>query len=235
MPTKKRIVRLAAVIAAIALFVLTFGIAILLLMFGTDMIRQVFPVVMLLMLGTAFITLLLPVLVILPVSSVLLLTFVGFGALTAWAFYKRDLKPVLFPGSFLVLPALLAAILIVFFSSLKFYFNIFAFFPISALMLSIFVGLGAIVISASYRQDLKRVLKLIRFTFGAIVLSIFFLLGVFVVNVLLALPFDFPPLAAGLVVVYLYWPGRKHGLFLRAFGAVLALELALLLTMKLVV
>ena len=185
--------------------------------------------------STALLTLFFSVLALLPISTVLLLTFIGFGAITIWAIYKRDLKPVLFPGSLLVLPPLIAAILIIFSPTLEWHLTYYLLLPLSAIMLSIFVGLGAIVISPSCRQDLKQVFKLIGVTFGALVLSMLFQLVLFF---LWALALRFVPFGTNLVTVfviaYLYWPGKKRGLFLKVFGAVLALELALLLTVGLI-
>lgn len=184
---------------------------------------------------TALFGLFFPAIALLSVSTVLLLTFVGFGVIMVWAIYKRDLKPVLFPGSLLVLPALVAIILMVFSPTFEWYFTFTLLLPLSAVMLSIFVGLAAIVASPSYRQDMGQVLKLITPTLAAIVLSIFFQLALFFLwaLVLRSIPggTDF---VTALVVVYLYWPGKKRGLFLTVFGAVLALELALLLTIKMI-
>lgn len=185
---------------------------------------------------TALLTLFFSILALLPISTVFLLTFIGFGAIVAWAFYKRDLKLVLFPGLLLILPTLVAAILMVFSPTLEWHFTYYLLLPLSAIMLSIFVGLGAIVVSPSSRRDVRQVLKVIAFTFGAIVLSIFFQLALFF---LWALALRFIPsgteLVTGLVITYLYWPGKERGFFLRVFGAVLALELAMLLTINLII
>lgn len=214
----KKIVILGAIVAAVAFFVLVPKAAIMFGGFSTALLGMFFPVV-----------------TFLPISTVLFLTFVGFGAIMAWAIYKRDLKPVVFPGSLLVLPALAAAILMVFSPTFEWHFTFTLLLPLSAVMLSIFVGLAAIMVSPSYRQDTRKVLKLIKFTFGAIVLSIFFQL---VMLFLWALALRFVPggteLITGFVIVYLYWPGKKRGLFWRVFGAVLVLELALLKTIGLI-
>ena len=214
----KKIVILGAIVAATAFFVLVPKAAIIFGGFSTALLGMIFPII-----------------TFLPISTVLLLTFVGYGTITVWAAYKRDLKPMLFPGSLLVLPALVAAILMVFTPTFEWHFTFTLLLPLSAVMLSIFVGLAAIVASPSCRQDIRKVLKLIRFTFAAIVLSIFFQLVMFF---LWALALRFIPggteLITGLVIVYLYWPGKKRGLFLKVFGAVLALELALLLTMGII-
>ena len=210
----KKIVILGTIVAATAFFILVPQAAIIFGGFSTALLGMFFPIV-----------------TFLPVSTILLLTFLGFGAITAWAGYKRDLKPVLFPGSLLVLPALIAAILMVFSPTFEWHFTFTLLLPLSAIMLSIFVGLAAIVASASYRQDVGQVLKLITSTLAAIVVSIFFQLVMFF---LWALALRFVPFGTefitGLVIVYLYWPGKKRGLFWRVFGAVLVLELALLLT-----
>lgn len=208
----KKIVILIAIMVAIALFVCVPKAAITLGGFLT-----------------ALFTMLFPIMTILPVSTVLSLTFVGFGVIVVWAIYKRDLKPVLFPGSLLVLPALTAAISMVFSPTLEWYFTFQLLLPLSAIMLSIFVGLGAIVVSPSYRQDIRQVLKLITFTFGAVVLSIFFQLALFFLWALQLMP-HITDLVTVLAIAYLYWPGKKRGLFLRVLGAVLVLELAFLVT-----
>lgn len=214
----KKIVIVGAIVAATAFFVLVPKAAIMFGGFSTALLGMFFPIVTLL-----------------PISTVLLLTFVGYGTIAAWATYKRDLKPVVFPGSLLVLPALVATILMVFSPTFEWHFTFTLLLPLSAVMLSIFVGLAAIVASPSYRQDIRKVLKLIKFTFGAIVLSIFFQLVMFF---LWALALRFVPggteLITGLVIVYLYWPGKKRGLFWRVLGAVLVLELALLKTTGLI-
>jgi len=216
--TVKKIVIIGSFVAATAFFILVPKAAILFGGFSTALLGIVFPIITLL-----------------PVSTILLLTFVGFGAIMVWAIYKRDLKPVIFPGSLLVLPSLIAAILMMFSPTFEWHFTFTLLLPLSAVMLSIFVGLAAIVVSPSYRQDIRKVLKLITFTFGAIVLSIFFQLVMFF---LWALALRFIPsgtnLVTGLVIVYLYWPGKKRGLFWRVFGAVLALEFALFLTTGLI-
>jgi hypothetical protein len=221
--TKKRIVIIVAIILAIIAAIAFF-------------VRVPMAAMIIGMFLTALLTLFFPVLSLLPISTVLSLTFAGFVAIAVWAFYKQNLKPVLFPGSVLVLPALVAAILMVFSPTLEWYFTYYLLLPLSAIMLSIFVGLGSIVVSPSYRQDLSRVLKLITFTFGAIVLSIFFQLALLF---LWALALRFIPggteLVTGLVIAYLYWHGEKRGLFLRIFGPVLALELALFLTINLII
>lgn len=208
----KKIVRLVAIVAVIiaatALFIRVPTVAIMLAGFLTALFTMFFPVITLL-----------------PVSTVLLLTFIGFGIITAWALYKRDLKPALFPGSLLVLPALATAILMVFSPTLEWYFTFQLFMPLSAIMLSIFVGLGAVVVSSSYRQDVRQVLKLISFTFGAIVLSMFFQLALFFLWALQLNP-HLTTLVTVLVIAYLYWPGKERGFFLRVLGAVLVLELA---------
>lgn len=201
--TKKRIVVLGAIIVATAFCVLAPLAATVLLMFGAAMLTVFFPI-----------------LAFLPISAVLLSIFAGLGAIMVWAFRRRDLKRVLSPWSALVLLAFAAAILTVFFTILL---------PVSAFLLSIFVGLGAIIVCASFRRDLKRVLKLIKFTFGAIVLSSFLWVA------LCGLPRILTFLVAGLVVAYLYWPGKKRGLFLGVLEPVLALELALLLTINLMI
>ncbi len=189
-----------------------------------------------LMLGRAIIPLLFPVLMLFPISTILLLTFIGFGVLAAWALYKRELKRVFFPGLVLVLPSLAATIFMAFYPILNFYFDLLAFFPLSAIMLSIFAGLGAIVISPSYRQDFRRILKLIGFTFGAIILSTILWVFLYLIPPLLTLPFPriFTFIAAGLIVVGLCWLSKKCGLFLRVFIGVMVLELALFLTINLV-
>lgn len=219
----KKIVILGGIIVAIIVAIILF-------------MRVPMAVMVLSMFLSALLTLFFSILALLPISTVFLLTFIGFGAIVAWALYKRDLKPVLFPGSLLILPTLVAAILMVFSPTLEWHFTYYLLLPLSAIMLSIFVGLGAIVVSPSSRQDVRQVLKLIAFTFGAIVLSIFFQLALFF---LWALALRFMPsgteLVTGLVIAYLYWPGKKRGFFLRVFGAVLALELAMLLTINLII
>ncbi len=132
--------------------------------------------------------------------------------------------------AFCVLAPLVAVISILFaVALLTVLFPILVFLPVSAVLLSIFAGLGAIMVWAFRRRALKRVLKLIVFTFGAIALSALLL------TVLCALPRILTFLVAGLVVAYLYWPGKKRGLFLGVLEPVLALELALLLTINLMI
>lgn len=217
--TKKGIVILVAIIAAIAFFVRVPRAAIMVSGFLTAIFALVFTVTTLL-----------------PISDVLLLTFIGFGALTAWALYKRDLKPVLFPGSLLALPALVAGVSMMISPALEWYFGFLLFMPFSVIMLSLFVGLGAIVVSPSCRQDVSRVLRLIAYTFGAIVLSLLFQL---LMLVLWALVLHLVPhgtdIVTALVIAYLYWPGKKRGLLLEVLGPILALELALLLISGLIV
>ncbi len=208
--TKKKIVVLGAIIVATAFCVLAPLAATVLLMFGAAMLTVFFPI-----------------LAFLPISAVLLSIFAGLGAIMVWAFRRRDLKRVLSPWSALVLIAFAAAILTALFPILTVFFTILL--PVSAFLLSIFVGLGAIIVCASFRRDLKRVLKLIKFTFGAIVLSSFLWVA------LCGLPRILTFLVAGLVVAYLYWPGKKRGLFLGVLEPVLALELALLLTINLMI
>lgn len=140
------------------------------------------------------------------------------------------LGAIIVATAFCVLAPLAATVLLMFGAAmLTVFFPILAFLPISAVLLSIFVGLGAIIVCASFRRDLKRVLKLIKFTFGAIVLSSFLWVA------LCGLPRILTFLVAGLVVAYLYWPGKKRGLFLGVLEPVLALELALLLTINLMI
>ena len=180
-----------------------------------------------------------PILVFLPVPAILLLISVGLGAIMVWAFRRGDLKRVLSTWSVLALLAFIAGISMVFFPTLKVIFTsvwllpgeflLSIWFLPGAFLLSIFTGLAAIVISSSYKQDLKRVLKLIKFTFGAIVLSTFLWTGLY------AMPRILTFLVAGLVVFCLYWPSKKRGLFLKVLGPVLALELALLLTIRLII
>lgn len=195
------------------------------------MVLLMFPPVML--------EVLFPILVFLPVSAILLLISVGLGVITVWAFHKGDLKPVLFPWSALALLVFVAAISIVFFPTLEMTFTsvwllpgeflLSIWFLPGAFLLSIFTGLGAIVVSPFYRQDIRQVLKLIKSTFGAIVLSTFLWTGLYV------MPRIFMFLVAGLIVAFLYWFGKKRGLFLGVLGPVLALELALLLTINLII
>jgi hypothetical protein len=212
----KKIIILGTIVAATAFFILVPQAAIIFGGFSTALLGMFFPIVTLL-----------------PVSTILLLTFLGFGAITAWAAYKRDLKPVLFPGSLLLLPALIAAILMAFAPTFEWHFAFTLLLPLSAVMLSIFVGLAAIVASPSYRQDMGQVLKLITSTLAAIMVSIFFQLALFFLWALDLMP-HLTTLVTILVIICLYWPGKKRGLFLRVFGAVLALELALLLTINLI-
>jgi len=210
--TKKRIVALGA----IAFFVL-FPMATLMLLLEAGGIQVVFPI-----------------LVFLPVSAMLLLTFAGVGAIGVWAFFSRDLKRVLPLCLALVLPAFVAAIFMVVFphTLVGMVLTHLLFLPISAVLLSLFVGLGAIIVWAPLRRDLGRVLKLVKFTFGAIVLSSFLWLPLCgLSNLSPILTF----LIAALVVAYLYWPGKKRGLFLGVLGPVLALELAVLLTINLII
>lgn len=180
-----------------------------------------------------------PILVFLPVPAILLLISAGLGVITVWAFRRGDLKRVLSTWSVLALLAFTAGISMVFFPALKVIFTsvwllpgeflLSIWFLPGAFLLSIFTGLGAIVISSSYRQDLRQVLKLIRFTFGAIVVSTFLWTGLYVLPRILTF------LVAGLVVACLYWLGKKPGLFLKVLGPVFALELALLLTINLII
>ena len=215
--TKKRIMILVAIIAAIAFIV-----------------QVPMAAITLGMLSTALLTTFFSILALLPVSAVFILTFVGFGAIVVWAFHKRELKTVLFPGSLLLLPALVAAILMVFFPRTEWYFTYHLLLPLSAIMLSIFVGLGAIVVSPSYRKDLRQVLKLITFTSGAIVFSIFFQFALFLLWALQLMP-NITDIVTILVIAYLYWPGKKRGLFSEILGPILVLEMALILTISLII
>jgi hypothetical protein len=193
----------------------------------------------LLMFPPVILEVLFPILVFLPVPAILLLISVGLGAITIWAFRRGDLKRVLSTWSVLALIAFAAAISMVFFPTLKVIFTsvwllpgeslLSIWFLPGAFLLSIFTGLGAMVISLSYRQDLRQVLKLIKFTFKAIVLSTFLWTGLYVMPRILMF------LAAGLILVYLYWPGKKRGFFPKVLGPVFALELALLLTINLII
>lgn len=107
------------------------------------------------------------------------------------------------------------------------FLSISVFLPISAVL--IFAGLVTIMVWAFRRRALKRVLKLIGFTLGAIALS------TLLWSALCLMPRILMFLVAGLVVAYLYWPGKKRGLFLGVLGPVLALELAVLLTINLMI
>jgi len=234
--TKRRIVTLGTVIVIVAIATATSLSVFVPHPRGSTIPKNMRAFMTLGMLLTALLTLFFSILAVLPISAVLLLTFAGVGAMTVWAFYKRDLERALFPCLALVLPALVAAILMVFFPALEWYFNYLLLLPLSSIMLSTFAGLGAIVVSPSCRQDVGRVLKLTTFIFGAIVLSIFFQLALLFLWVL-ALRFipNGTDLVTGLVIAYLYWPGKKRGLFLRVLGPVLALELALFLTINLII
>ena len=195
------------------------------------MVLLMFPPVML--------EVLFPILVFLPVPAILLLISAGLGAITVWAFRRGDLKQVPFTWSAIALLAFAVGISMVVFPTLKVLFTsvwllpgeflLSIWFLPGAFLLSIFTGLGAIVVSPSYRQDARQVLKLIKFTFGAIVLSTFLWTGLYV------LPRIFTFLVAGLIVVCLYWLGKKSGLFLKVLGPVFALEIALLLTINLII
>lgn len=223
---KRKITILGIIIAAI-IFVIAFCAYVL----RGPMVLLMFPPVIL--------EVLFPILVFLPVPAILLLISAGLGAITVWAFRRGDLKQVLSTWSALALLAFTAGISMVFFPTLKVIFTsvwllpgefvLSIWFLPGTFLLSIFTGLGAIVISSSYRQDLRQVLKLIKFTFGAIVLSTFFWTGLYVLPRILTF------LVAGLILVYLYWPSKKRGFFLRVLGPVLALELALLLTINLII
>lgn len=78
-----------------------------------------------------------------------------------------------------------------------------------------------------------RMLKFIMCILGAIMLSVPIWFA------LLLLGGEHPRilafLIASLAVAYLYWPGKKHGLFLEVLGPVLLLELLLLLTINLII
>ena len=128
-------------------------------------------VIILLMLGRVMIALVFPILTTLSISNVLLFTLFGFGILSAWAYYKLEYKKILFPGLFLVLPALIVFILKLAYPILDFYFELLAFYPLSSLMLSIFAGLGAILISKTYREDFGKVMKFVWLVFLAIIIT----------------------------------------------------------------
>ncbi len=224
--TKRRITILGVIIAVI-IFVIAFCT------YGArgPMALVMFPPVIL--------EVLFPILVFLPVPAILLLISAGLGAIVVWAFCRGDLKRVLSTWSAIALLAFAAGISMVFSPTLKVIFTsvwllpgeflLSIWFLPGAFLLSIFTGVGAIVISPSYRQDLRQVLKLIKFTFGAIVLSTFLWTGLY------AIPRILTFLVAGLILVYLYWFGKKRGLLLRILGPVFALELALLLTINLII
>jgi hypothetical protein len=225
-PIKRRITKLGVIIAVIIATVV----------FCNYVARG--PMV-LLMFPPVILELLFPILVFLPVPAILLLISVGLGAIIVWAFRRGDSKRVPSTWSVLALLAFIATISMVFFPTLKVIFTsvwllpgefiLSIWFLPGALLLSIFTGLAAIVISSSYKKDVGQVLRLIKSTFGAIVLSTFLWTGLYAMPRLLTF------LVAGLVVFCLYWLGKKRGLFLRVFGAVLALELALLLTIRLII
>ncbi len=226
----KKTVKLVAVIAVVALLVSSPVLILLLGLFGTAMLWLIFPI-----LGY------------LPILTVLLLTFVGVGAITAWALYKRDLKPVLLPCLVLVLPALAVIILIALSPPAKFLFNSFFFLPFLIIMLALFIGLGTIVVSQSYKQNLGQVLKLITLTLAALVLSVFLWMILYLGPMWVALyfmpywvvlgsiPRVFTFLIAGLIVAYLYWPGKKRGLFPTVLGPIFLLELLSFLTINLII
>lgn len=207
------------------------------------------PVLILLLglFGTAMLWLIFPVLGYLPVLAVLLLTFVGVGAIMAWAIYKKDLKRVFPLSLILVLPALTATILIMLSPPVEFLFNTFFFLPFLIIMLSLFTGLGVIVVGPSYRQDLRQVLKLITFTLAALVFSTFLWMILYLGPMWVALyfmpywvvlgsiPRIFTFLIAGLIVAYLYCPNKERGLFLTILGPVLLLELLSFLTINLII
>ena len=230
--TKRRIATLGAIFAAIALSPLAGKLYVVGYMFAPAMLTVFFPV-----------------LAFLPISAVLLLTFVGLGAIAIWAFYKRDLRRVLLLCSVLALPTFAAAISMMFFPTFAGIFTFALLLPILVVLLSVFAGLGAIVVWAPLRKDLGRVLKLIKFTFGAIVLSSALWVALCASSFLwvsyqsllpwlasLRLPLRILTfLIPGLIVAYLYWPGKKRGLFFGVLGPVLALELALLLTINLII
>jgi len=91
-------------------------------------------------------------------------------------------------------------------------------------------GLGAIIVYAFFGRDFtKRILKFIVWTLGAIILS------AFIWSALYILPRILMFFVAFLIIVCLYWPGKKRGLFLGVLGPVLALELTLLLTINLII
>ncbi len=193
----------------------------------------------LLMFPPVILELLFPILVFLPIPAILLLISAGLGAITVWAFKRGGLKRIPPTWSALALLAFTAGISMVFFPTLKVIFTsvwllpgeslLSIWFLPGAFLLSIFTGLGAMVISSSYRQDLRQVLELIKFTFKAIVFSTFLWTGLYVMPRIVMF------LAAGLILVYLYWPGKKRGFFSRVLGPVFALELALLLTINLII
>ena len=193
----------------------------------------------LLMFPPVILEILFPILVFLPIPAILLLISAGLGAITVWAFKRGGLKRIPPTWSALALLAFTAGISMVFFPTLKVIFTsvwllpgeflLSIWFLPGAFLLSIFTGLAAIAISPSYKQDARKVLKLIRFTFGAIVLSTFLWTGLY------TLPRILTFLIAGLIVFCLYWPSKKRGLFLKVLGPVLVLELALLLTINLII
>jgi len=76
---------------------------------------------------------------------------------------------------------------------------------------------------------IKKILKFIVCILGAIILS------VFIWAILYLLPKILMFFVVSLIVVYLYWTGKKHGLFLKIFSSVLLLELLLLLTISLII
>lgn len=218
--TKKNIVILAVITVVAAAAIVLF-------------VRVPMTALMLGMLSTALLTMFFTVLALLPISDIFFLTFVGFSLLAVWAFYKRDLKPVLFPGLALVLPVLAAAILMKFFPKLEWYFTYHLLLPFSAIMLSMFTGLGAIVMSSSCRQNVRQVLRLVVFTCGALILSIFFQFALLLLWALQLMPYLTNIITIS-VIAFLYWPSPKRGLFPKVLGAVLVLESLLLLTLQLI-
>lgn len=233
----KKILTFVAIIAGVAFLMFAQKLVMILSLFGTAGLFLSFPI-----LGH------------LPILTVLILTFAGFGAITAWAIYKRNLKQVLFPGSILILTPLVAIILIVFSPLSEFLFNTFFFLPFLSIMLSVMVGVGAIMLNPPYRQNVESVFKLIGFTLAAILFSAFLWLLIYLGPMWIGLslmpnwinymtfwtgmylmPRIITLLIAGFILTYLYWPGKKRGLFLTVLGPVFLLELLLFLTINLIV
>lgn len=193
----------------------------------------------LLMFPPVILELLFPILVFLPVPAILLSISAGLGVITIWAFRRGDLERIFSVWSALALLAFAVGISMVLSPALEAFFTSVWLFPgefllsiwflPGILLLAILTGFGAIAMSPSYRQNLKQVLRLIKFTFGAIALSTFLWTGLYV------MPRIFMFLAAGLILVCLYWFGKKRSFFLRVLDSVFALELALLLTINLLI
>jgi hypothetical protein len=77
----------------------------------------------------------------------------------------------------------------------------------------------------------REISKFIGLIFIALVISVVFWLALWFLSVIT--PYFY--LLSLLVIVFLYWPGRKHKMLFNILGPILVLELVIWLTLKLII